>query len=269
MFSVRLLTGMAIFTIAAVGLLTHDAMGYENRPTWVLSPGSINCDLVGDVIKGDISGGETVSYDFDLTPGKYSFAAWAGLDLTSLSLSIKNENGRSLGLDEGLDNQPLVNVSIAKADKVTAVLTAGSERISGQGGRYALAVGMGENCIRKNISPAEEILENWTDLILADGAEIIYWDILPNTGDSPITLNFTLEQGNYSVIAETLSRKDDIDMYVKLDARSIIAKNEEPDNNPICDFKLDHKFEVMVEIDLYQLKNPDSTEIVVVLAREP
>jgi hypothetical protein len=153
--------------------------------------------------------------------------------------------------------------------KIDVVLTPGRSINPDSPTPYAVAVAKGRNCFERNEDRMQTMFDEWCGIMLEDGYEIIDWDIIDLTEENPTRFTYTLDRGSYAAVAETSNAMDDIDMYVKVDDATTIGKDEEPNNSPACIFDLDHAFDVMVDIDAWELRHPSETSLVFILAINP
>jgi hypothetical protein len=222
-------------------------------PSWTDPAEWRACDQLQDTITGEIHAGGSVSYTFDLQPGDYSFAAWAGLDILSLSLTVKDPvSGAAIALDEGADNSPICEFTLAAPKTVDVTLAAGEARVSGVAGTYWLASASGTRCFARQACPVRAILDDWTSITAEENWSVVNWAALEVTGTDPIDLPFSLPAGEYTIVGETLHPRDDLDILVKQGSDLILTGNEEPDNNPICYFELANPSDIPIEIVPWQ-----------------
>ncbi|MCX6646894.1 MAG: hypothetical protein NTY09_11175 [bacterium] len=222
------------------------------------------CDLIGHVQTGYINSGESVTFTFDLEPGAYTFAAWASWDLTSLKLSVSRPDGVELTYDDGTDNNPIVGISFTELTTVNVILTGGIDRVHAVAGAYSFVAATGEGCYEKSVDPAKEILEDYTAVAAENSEEVVKWEYRQLSGENSLILNYTLDPGDYTIVAETLNAGDDIDMYVRK-GEEVLNQDEYPDNRPECIINLLEQTVVSIEIDPWVYGNGTDTSVVVIV----
>jgi hypothetical protein len=204
---------------------------------------------VQDDVEGTLRGSETISWSLELSPGQYSFAAWASLDLLGLKMMVRDvDSGALIAQDDNPDNQPICEFSIDSARRVDVKLIAGEERVEGTPGAYVFVAAVGTGCFEREPCPIREILDNWAEVVAQENYKVVEWKIVEVTGTDPVLLDFNLPPGTYAAIAETMNARDDIDMFIHRGADTILDKNEEPDNTPLCDFDVGRQEDITVEL---------------------
>jgi hypothetical protein len=224
------------------------------------------CVQVGEVQTGDLASGQSISFPFTLEPGQYTFAAWATWDLISLGMTINGSNGVELTRDEGLDNNPVISIGFEEQTDVVVILTAGADRVSGQAGAFSFVLASGENCYERSVNPTKEILEDYTVIAAENGESVLYWVSDMLFGEDSLMLNYDLEAGDYTIIAETVDESDDIDMYVRR-GDEVLAQDEIPNNAPDCIIHLTETTAVSIEIDPWTYGSGNTTDVIVVVTR--
>jgi hypothetical protein len=219
------------------------------KPEWANSSGDISCQKMQDNVEGTLRGGETISWSLDLSPGQFSFAAWASLDLKGLKMVVRDAGtGVVITQDDNPDNQPLCEFSLASAARVDVELIAGEERVAGTPGAYVFVAATGTGCFNREPCPVRGILNNWAEVVAQEGFKVVKWRIVEISGTNAVNLDFNLPPGSYAAIAETTHARDDIDMFIHRGTDTILDKNEEPDNTPLCEFELGSQADITVEL---------------------
>lgn len=234
-------------------------------PPRIPDPAS-GCEGVGQVHTGNLPGGDSMSLTYTLEPGHYTFAAWATWDLTFLTLTINTPDGVELARDDGPDNNPIVEIGFEEQIEIEVILTGGHARVENVHGAFSFIVASGEGCYEKNPDPAKEILEDYTSVALDFGEEVVYWVYQDLNGENSLVLNYRLEPGDYTVVAETIDEDDDIDMYVR-HGDTILYQDEYPDNIPECIIHLSEQTVVSIEIEPWEYGTGNSTKVVVLVTR--
>ncbi len=238
------------------------------NPPWVDSPEQFPCGRIGETVSGTLTGGGEISRTFSPGPGKYTIAAWAGWDLLSVNMVVRNSNGLEIASDESVDNLPVCEIELETAGEIAVHLEAGDARVDGVPGEYAIVVWMGDDCVDREPSKIKTILDDWTIVSQMEGGILEYWDVVGISGNEKMEFEFNLEAGCYTVIAETVHPEDDIDMYIVRGGNNVLSDNEEPDNFPVCYFELETDTEITIEIDCWKYGKGDSTEMALLVARD-
>ena len=234
-------------------------------PPRIPDPAS-GCELIGRAQTGNITGGESVTFNFDLEPGSYTFAAWATWDLVSLKLSVSRLDGVELTRDEGTDNNPIVEISFTEQTTVDVILIGGSSRVHGVPGAYSFVAARGEGCYEKSPDPALEILDDYTAVAAEKNEEVVQWAYETMSGDRSLVLNYRLDPGTYTIVAESIHPDDDIDMYVRR-GNEVLYQDEYPDNRPVCIIHLVEQTVASIEVDPWVYGNGTDTKVVVIVSR--
>jgi len=268
MSSTKILRIALLFVLPVILIpLTGAGTVAPDAPQWADQTADFPCDKVGETIKGRLGGGEEISQEYTLEPGKYTIAAWADWELVSLRLTVLNADGEEMARDEGRFNTPVCQIDIETAGTVDVTLTAGMSRLPGVKADYELVIAKGEGCYERDWSRAKTLLDEWTLIAISEGSTIVHWEVLRMTGADALKLDYELTPGSYTLVAETINRGDDIDMYIKRDGE-VIRQDERPDNYPSGSFEVTSRGTVVIEIYPWEYQDGKSTEVVVVLARD-
>ena len=236
------------------------------QPDWTVRGAHVTCPMLQDIVTGQIQGGETVKFTLELQPGEYSFAAWASLDVVSLGMTIRDASmGSVIKMDDGADNSPICEFTLASAKSVEVSLAAGDARISGAAATYYFAAASGSGCFVRQPCRVKQVLDEWTVIVKDEGWSVMNWEVREITSSDAIKFAYSLPAGEYTAIAETLNPLDDVDMYIKRGSDTILTMNQEPDNSPLCDFELSNPAEITVEIDPFSYTQGQTGDLVVLL----
>jgi hypothetical protein len=236
------------------------------KPDWAEPGASLICERMGETKTGELGAGATIDFTFDLQPGSYSFAAWASLDLIGLQMTVADPSGAAIKSDNGADNQPICDIALSEAKSIKVTLKAGDARVAGVGGSYSFVSAKGSGCFVPTPCPATDLLDGWAALMKEQNQSVVKWQVVQISGTKPIDFTFTLPSGNFTAIAETMQPRDDVDILVRRGSDPPLCKNEEPDNNPICDFTLGSSGDIIVEITPWTYAENGTTTVVLLIA---
>ncbi len=268
MTDAKILRIALLFVLPVILLpLTGAGTVAPDAPQWADQTADFPCEKIGETVKGQLGGGEEISREYTLEPGKYTIAAWANWELVSLRLTVFDANGEEIARDEGRFNSPVCQIDIETTGTVDVTLTAGMSRLPDVKADYELVVAKGEGCYERDWSRAKALLDEWTLIAVSESSTIVHWEAVQMTGADALKLNYELDPGSYTLVAETINRGDDIDMYVKRDGE-VIGQDERPDNYPSCSFEMTSHGTVVIEIYPCEYQGGKSTEAVVLLARD-
>lgn len=264
-----------IFSVCILGLLAVTlpapaAMSEINdacRPDWTFDNAHLTCPLLQAIATGSIQGSQTVSFDFSLQPGQYSLAAWVGLEIMGLKMTVRNAaTGAVLEQDDGVNGLPVCEIALQQPVDVRVSLEAGRARVSGTAGCYYFAIAQGRGCFRNTPCIARTLIDGWTEIAAEEGYSIAEWRVFDITGTDPVSLDFSLPPGSYTAIAETINAKDDIDLFVMRGSDTLLSKNEEPDNNPLCAFDIFNQASITLRFVPWTYEEGSGTRVVLLLA---
>lgn len=259
---------LLILVIPIIGiLLTASVSLPPEQAPWDGEESEISCDTILSPILSTLEGGQARAWQVTLDPGEYTVAAWASWDLVSLTLVVTDADGDRLATCTSPVNIPFSEIEISETTTINLNVYAGEAVVDGIPADLSVTVFSGQGCVDPEFSYTKAILNEWQGVLSEEGGELILWDVMALESEDSVYMEYELEPGTYSVVAETTNYSDDIDMYVRIDNEEI-SRNEEPDNFPVCHFSLESGATIEVEVDPWSYAEGSSTGLVIMVAED-